>query len=108
MGFVESTLNQVVSKRHCKKQPMQWGKRGAHLLLETRVKTVSGQLGQCSRAGTQSCIWMKSTRQSDPQDFDAPLLRHNCSAWRIGAALLKVLSDVKPRIDNCNHTVSSG
>ena len=24
---------------------MQWGKRGAHLLLQTRVKTLNGELG---------------------------------------------------------------
>ncbi len=34
-GFVESTVNQVVSKRFCEKQQMQWSKRGAHLLLQT-------------------------------------------------------------------------
>src|SRR6266446_7582201 len=44
-GFVESTVNQVVSKRFCKKQQMQWSKHGAHLLLQTRVKTLNGELG---------------------------------------------------------------
>jgi hypothetical protein len=44
-GFVESTVNQVVSKRFCKKQQMQWTKRGAHLLLQTRVKTLNRELG---------------------------------------------------------------
>jgi len=44
-GFVESTVNQVVSKRFCKKQQMQWSKEGAHLLLQTRVKTLDGELG---------------------------------------------------------------
>ena len=39
-GFVESAVNQVVSKRFCKKQQMQWSKRGAHLLLQARVKTL--------------------------------------------------------------------
>jgi hypothetical protein len=43
-GFVESTVNQVVSKRFCKRQQMQWSKRGAHL-LQTRVKTLNGELG---------------------------------------------------------------
>lgn len=38
-------MNQVVSKRFCKKQQMQWSKRGAHLLLQTRVKTLNGELG---------------------------------------------------------------
>jgi hypothetical protein len=44
-GFVESTVNQVVSRRFCKRQQMQWGKRSAHLLLQTRVKTLNGELG---------------------------------------------------------------
>ena len=43
-GFVESTVNQVVSKRFCKRQQMQWSKRGAHL-LQTRVKTLNHELG---------------------------------------------------------------
>jgi hypothetical protein len=44
-GFVESTVNEVVRKRFCKKQQMQWSKPGAHLLLQTRVKTLDGELG---------------------------------------------------------------
>jgi hypothetical protein len=44
-GFVESTVNQVISKRFCKRQQMQWTKRGAHLLLHTRVKTLNQELG---------------------------------------------------------------
>jgi hypothetical protein len=48
-GFVESTVNQVISKRFCKKQQMQWTKRGAHLLLQTRVKTLNRELGAVFR-----------------------------------------------------------
>lgn len=44
-GFVESTVNQVISERFCKWQQMQWTKRGAHLLLQTRVKTLHPELG---------------------------------------------------------------
>ncbi|HEX9868558.1 MAG TPA: hypothetical protein VGC99_08170 [Candidatus Tectomicrobia bacterium] len=44
-GVVESTVNQVVRKRFCKRQQMQWSKRGAHLLLQTRVKTLNRELG---------------------------------------------------------------
>jgi hypothetical protein len=33
-----------VSKRLCKKQQMQWSKRGALLLLQTRVKTLNYEL----------------------------------------------------------------
>ena len=32
-GFVESTVNEVVSRRCCKQQQMQWSKEGAHVLL---------------------------------------------------------------------------
>jgi hypothetical protein len=44
-GFVESTVNQVISKRFCKKQQMQWSKCGAHLLLQTRIKILNRELG---------------------------------------------------------------
>ena len=37
-AFVESTINQVVSRRFVKKQQMQWTLRGAHLLLQTRAQ----------------------------------------------------------------------
>jgi len=43
-GFVESTVNQVVSKRFCKRQQMQWSQKGAHLLLQTRTKTLNNEL----------------------------------------------------------------
>jgi len=40
-AFVESTINQVVSRRFVKKQSMQWTLRGAHLLLQTRTKVLN-------------------------------------------------------------------
>jgi hypothetical protein len=43
-AFAESTVNVVVSRRFAKKQPMQWSKTGAHLLLQTRTKTLDGTL----------------------------------------------------------------
>jgi hypothetical protein len=44
-GFVESTVNQVLSKRFCKRQQRQWTKRGAHLLLQMQVTTLNQELG---------------------------------------------------------------
>ncbi len=41
-AFVESTVNQVVSKRMV--QQMQWSLRGAHLLLQIRTRVPDGQL----------------------------------------------------------------
>src|SRR5215471_17325973 len=43
-GCVASTVNEVVSTRFCKKQQMQWSKEGAHVLLQTRVRTLNGEL----------------------------------------------------------------
>jgi len=46
---VESTVNQVVSKRFAKKQQMQWTPRGAHLLLQTRTKVLNEDLEETFR-----------------------------------------------------------
>ncbi|HIK17851.1 MAG TPA: ISKra4 family transposase [Leptolyngbyaceae cyanobacterium M33_DOE_097] len=43
-AFVESTVNQVVSKRMVKKQQMRWSKQGAHLLLQVRSKVLNEEL----------------------------------------------------------------
>ena len=43
-AFVESTINQVVSKRFVKKQQMRWTPRGAHLLLQARAKVLNDDL----------------------------------------------------------------
>jgi hypothetical protein len=40
-GFVESAINQVVSKRMVKKQQMRWTDRGAHLLLQVRTRVLN-------------------------------------------------------------------
>ena len=37
-GFVESAVNQIVSKRFAKKQQMQWTKKSAHLVLQMRTR----------------------------------------------------------------------
>jgi hypothetical protein len=41
IGFVESTVDQVVSKRLEKKQQMRWSQRGAHLLLQIRTRVLN-------------------------------------------------------------------
>ena len=41
---MESTINQVVSRRFVKKQQMQWTLNGAHLLLQTRTKVLNHEL----------------------------------------------------------------
>ena len=44
-GFVESAINQVVSKRMAKKQQMQWTQRGAHLLLQVLTRVLNVEMG---------------------------------------------------------------
>jgi hypothetical protein len=43
-AFVESTVNQVISKRMVKKQAMRWTPKGAHLLLQVRSRVLNGDL----------------------------------------------------------------
>jgi len=43
-ALVESTINQVVSRRFVKKQQMQWSLRGAHLLLQTLTNVLNDEL----------------------------------------------------------------
>lgn len=43
-SIAESTVNAVVSKRFAKRQQMQWTRRGAHLLLQTRTRALDGTL----------------------------------------------------------------
>ena len=43
-------MHQVISKRFCKKRQMQWSKCGGRLLLQTRIKALSRELGSvCKR-----------------------------------------------------------
>ena len=39
-GFVESAVNQIISKRMVKHQRMGWSQRGAHLLLQIRTRVL--------------------------------------------------------------------
>ena len=43
-AFVESTVNQVISKRMVKKQQMRWSQQGAHLLLQVRTRVLNDEL----------------------------------------------------------------
>ncbi len=43
-AFVESTINEVVTKRMVKKQQMQWTHLGAHYMLQTRTAVLNNDL----------------------------------------------------------------
>jgi hypothetical protein len=40
----DTKLSRLRQLAFCKKQQMQWSKEGAHLLLQTRVRTLNGEL----------------------------------------------------------------
>jgi hypothetical protein len=56
-GFIESAVNQVMSKRMAKKQQMQWSRRGAHLLLQVRTRVLNEEWEETLRT------WYPSFRQ---------------------------------------------
>jgi hypothetical protein len=58
-AFVESTVNELVSKRMVKKQQMRWTKKGAHLLLQVRVKALNDELR------SSFCHWYPNMDQGD-------------------------------------------
>ena len=43
-SFVESTVNEVISKRFVKRQQMRWTKAGAHQLLQVRILVLNKEL----------------------------------------------------------------
>ena len=43
-AFVESTINEVIARRMAKKQQMQWSRKGAHYLLQTRTAVQNNEL----------------------------------------------------------------
>jgi hypothetical protein len=73
-AFAESLVNYFLSKRFCKKQQMQWSKKGAHLLVQVRAQVVNGELKQIFKG------WYKDFDAGSPEevvlekDVSAPAL----------------------------------
>lgn len=64
-AFVESAVNQVVSKRMVKKQPMRWSQKGAHLLLQVRTQVRTQVLNQELRAKFREVVYRHEFRGSN-------------------------------------------
>lgn len=56
-SFVESTVNEVISKRFVKKQQMRWTKPGAHQLLQVRIQVLNEELR------TNFCRWYPGMKE---------------------------------------------
>lgn len=50
-AHVESTVNQVINQRMCKKQQMRWTRPGAQYLLHARTAMINGNLGRYTGVG---------------------------------------------------------
>ena len=61
-GFVESAVNQIVSKRFAKKQQMQWTKKSAHLVLQMRTQVLDERLEDTFRD------WYSDFGRKPPED----------------------------------------
>ena len=66
-AFVESLVNSLLSKRFAKKQSMQWTPEGAHLLLQTRTRTLNGDVAGTFRR------WYPAFSVEDQTVDDTPL-----------------------------------
>lgn len=56
-SFVESTVNEVISKRFVKRQQMRWTKPGAHHLLQVRIQVLNEELR------TNFCRWYPGMKE---------------------------------------------
>jgi hypothetical protein len=45
-AHVESTVNQVINQRMCKKRQMRWTRAGAQYMLHARTAMINGELGR--------------------------------------------------------------
>jgi len=67
-SFVESTINQVVSKRMVKQQQMQWTPEGAHLLLQVRIQVLNEDWEDTFRH------WYPNFRQAQTRGTATPVV----------------------------------
>jgi hypothetical protein len=65
-AFVESAVNQVVSKRMVKKQQMRWSQRGAHLLLQVPTQVLNDDLRPAF------CRWYPACRRRSQRRSHQP------------------------------------
>jgi hypothetical protein len=63
----ESLVNSLLSKRFAKQQSMPWTPEGAHLLLQTRTRTLNGDLAGTFRR------WYPAFSVEDQPAVDIPL-----------------------------------
>jgi hypothetical protein len=69
-AFVESAVNQIVSKRMVKKQQMRWAPKSAHLLLQVRTRVLNNELGVAFKRWYPSFV---TPAESTPEPLELEL-----------------------------------
>ena len=80
-AFVESTINQVVSKRMVKKHQMRRSQKGAHLLLQIRTRVLNHELREVFRQFYPSFSHgdkIKDWQRSSPGFFSLSSVEQGC------------------------------
>ena len=62
-SFVESTVNEIISKRMSKKQQMRWTKEGAHKMIQTRISALNDELKDAF------CNWYPSMLENNNENI---------------------------------------
>jgi hypothetical protein len=70
-GFVESAINQIVSKRMVKRQQMGWSQRGAHLLLQIRTRVLDEEWENTFRRWYPDFRPQGQVKKADPPESPA-------------------------------------
>jgi hypothetical protein len=70
--LAEATVNAMISKRFAKHQQIQWTKRGAHLLLQTRTRALDGTLRPLFENGIPASPTTTLPRPLKPRQHETP------------------------------------
>ena len=77
----ESMVNQVISKRFCKKQQMAWTPRGAHLLLQIRTRVLNGDCEATFREWYLESVPPLNRWRRDPPEANTLLRGRGGRGW---------------------------
>ncbi|SOE91961.1 hypothetical protein SAMN05414139_04659 [Burkholderia sp. D7] len=62
-GFVESSINRIVSRRMCKSQHMRWSRMGAHSVVQLRVALLNQEFQELAQ---RQFPWIEQRRVTWP------------------------------------------
>ena len=97
-GFVESAINQVVSKRMVKKQQMGWSQRGAHLILQIQTPRARRRVGEHLPALVSRFPPSSASQESGLTPQNLPLSGQDASGAAGLDETVRVIASIHDRI----------